>query len=103
MAGIPKPISRQLVRFSIYETAEERAACTVFYNDVALPRSLKVSAEDAFISEAQGTLEEARNGEFLFAPDEDTVQLRRLLKRVFLDQFDGKRQAVTKDAMLFPV
>jgi phenylpropionate dioxygenase-like ring-hydroxylating dioxygenase large terminal subunit len=85
------------------ETDAERDACSNFYDEIALPRSLKVSAEDAFISEAQGTLEEARNGEFLFAPDEDTLRLRRLLKQVFLDQYDGKRTAVTKEAMQFPI
>ncbi len=102
------PIDRdrtRAIRFVSFraETEQERRECTKFFNEIALPRSLKVSAEDAFISEAQGTLEEARNGEFLFAPDEDTLRLRRLLKQAFLDQFKGKRTAITKETMLFPL
>jgi hypothetical protein len=102
------PIDRdttRAIRFVSFraETDEERDACKKFYDEIALPRSLKVSTEDAFISEAQGTLEEARNGEFLFAPDEDTLRLRRLLKKAFLDQYDGNRIPVTKQTMLFPL
>ena len=102
------PIDRDYTRAMRFvsfraETDEERDACAKFYDEIALPRSLKVSAEDGFISEAQGTLEEARNGEFLFAPDEDTLRLRRLLKQAFLDQYDGKRAPVTKETMLFPI
>ena len=102
------PIDRdqtRAIRFISFraENNEERDACAKFYDEIALPRSLKVSTEDAFISEAQGTLEEARDGEFLFAPDEDTIRLRRLLKQAFLGQIDGKRMVVTKETMLFPV
>ena len=102
------PIDRDYTRAMRFvsfraETDKERDACAKFYDEIALPRSLKVSAEDGFISEAQGTLEEARNGEFLFAPDEDTLRLRRLLKQVFLDECDGKRVPVTKETMLFPI
>lgn len=83
--------------------AEDRAKLRKFFDEVALPRGSKVSAEDALIAKAQGDLVAARSREYLFKVDMETVKLRRLLKKAFLDQKDGKRLAIPKEALAFPV
>jgi len=83
--------------------AEDRARLRKFFDEIALPRGSKVSAEDALIAEAQGDLVAARANEYLFKADMETVKLRRLLKKAFLDQKDGKRLAIPKEALAFPV
>jgi len=83
--------------------AEDRARLRKFFDEIALPRGSKVSAEDALIAEAQGDLVAARANEYLFKADLETVKLRRLLKKAFLDQKDGKRLAIPKEALAFPV
>ena len=85
------------------KSAADRERVKQFFHEVALPRGSQVSAEDALIAEAQGSLVDARANEYLFAEDMETVKLRRLLKKAFLDQRDGRRLGVTKDALAFPV
>jgi len=84
-------------------SAADRDRMEQFFREVALPRGSQVSAEDALIAEAQGSLVDARANEFLFNEDMETVKLRRLLKKAFLDQRDGRRLSVSKEALAFPV
>ena len=74
-----------------------------FFHEVALPRGSQVSAEDALIAEAQGTLIDARANEYLFIEDMETVKLRRLLKKAFLEQRNGRRMGIAASALAFPV
>ena len=85
------------------KTAAHRDRMEQFFHEVALPRGSQVSAEDALIAEAQGSLVDARANEFLFSEDMETVKLRRLLKKAFLDQRDGRRVSVAKESLAFPV
>ncbi len=85
------------------KTAADRDRLERFFHEVALPRGSQVSAEDAMIAEAQGSLVDARANEYLFKVDTDTVRLRRLLKMAFLEQLDGRRKGISKEALAFPV
>ena len=89
-----------VARFASFraETATERDRLQRYFEVVTRPRSLRVSAEDALIAEAQGDLIDARKDEYLFAPDLETVKLRRQIKQAYLDQFEGKRQGIAKEA-----
>ncbi len=84
-------------------TAADRDRLARFFHEVALPRGSQVSAEDAVIAEAQGSLIDARANEYLFAEDMETIKLRRLLKQAFLDQRDGRRLGIPREALAFPV
>jgi len=77
-----------VVRFLSWRarTEAERATATRLFNEVALPRLELVNAEDAFAAEAQGDLIEARSREYLLAPDEDVIKVRRLLRTAFVSQ-----------------
>lgn len=95
-----------VVRFLSWRasTAEERARIEKVFNDVALPRLQRVSAEDAFAAEAQGDVVEARRAENLLSPDVDLVRLRRLLRDAYVTQVtDSVRIAVPAGALRFPV
>ncbi len=94
-----------VVRFLSFRAATQadRERLERFFHEVALPRGSQVSAEDAMIAEAQGSLADARSNEYLFNLDMETVKLRRLLKQAFLDQLDGRRTGIAKDALAFPV
>ena len=94
-----------VVRFLSFRAATQadRERLQRFFHEVALPRGSQVSAEDAMIAEAQGSLADARSNEYLFNLDMETVKLRRLLKQAFLDQLDGRRTGIAKDALEFPV
>jgi len=74
------------MRYAVWraKTNEERAQATKVFNDVALPRLKKVSAEDAFAGEAQGEVVSARRGEHLQKPDVDVVKVRRLLREALV-------------------
>ena len=85
------------------QSTADRDRMEQFFHEVALPRGSQVSAEDALIAEAQGTLIDARANEYLFNEDMETVKLRRLLKKAFLDQRDGRRMGITASALAFPV
>lgn len=103
---MPVDDKRTLVaRFQSYRasTDADRERLDRFFHETTLPRSLMVSAEDALIAKAQGGLIHARAKEFLFKEDMETVKLRRLLKKAFLDPLDGQRVAVAKEAVVFPV
>jgi phenylpropionate dioxygenase-like ring-hydroxylating dioxygenase large terminal subunit len=96
----------QIVRYAVWRarTEEERAHATKVFNDVALPRLKKVSAEDAFAGEAQGDVVSARLGEHLFKPDVDVVAVRRLLRRAFVEPItEHRRMEIPQDALLYPL
>ena len=82
---------------------EEREKATKIFNDVALPRIQKVGEEDRLIAETQGDLLNARSNEFLFEPDPDTVQLRRLIKDAFLSGCAGGRMNIDSQSLVFPI
>ncbi len=103
---IPIDAERTLVtRFASFRAKDpaERERLTRFFHEVAQPRARQVSAEDAVIAAAQGSLVDARKNEFLFNVDQETVKLRRQIKAAFLAQRGGKRTAIPKDALAFPV
>ena len=82
-----------------------RARATRVFNEIALPRLEKVAAEDAFAAEAQGDVIAARSQEFLFAADEDVVQVRRLIAKAFLATAGSNREriAIPAGALVYPV
>ena len=92
-----------IVRFLSWRAGSEaeRARARQIFEDVALPRLKRVSAEDARIS-AGIDLVQARSNEFLFEPDMDLLRIRRRLKEAFLKQRDGERVGLAADAMVFP-
>ena len=73
------------------------------FHAFARPRGMKVSAEDAVMAAAQGSLVEARANEYLFREDMETVRLRRRLKEAFLAQAGGKRIAVPEADLAYPL
>jgi phenylpropionate dioxygenase-like ring-hydroxylating dioxygenase large terminal subunit len=96
----------QIVRYAVWRarTERERADVTKVFNEVALPRLKKVSAEDAFAGEAQGEVVSARLGEHLQQPDVDVVKVRRLLRQAFVEPVtENRRVAVPKEAVLYPL
>ena len=97
----------QIVRYAVWRarTEEERAHATKVFHEVALPRKLKkVSAEDAFAAEAQGEVVSARREEHLFKPDVDVVNVRRLLRKAFLDPVtQNTRVDIPQGALLYPL
>ena len=97
--------STQVARFLSFraKSTADRDRMEQFFHEVALPRGSQVSAEDALIAEAQGTLIDARANEYLFNEDMETVKLRRLLKKAFLEQRDGRRMGIAASALAFPV
>ena len=102
------PVDENLTRVERYfcfraETDAERETATRVFNDVALPRIQKVGEEDRLIAETQGDLVNARGNEFLFEPDSDTVQLRRLIRDAYLSGQSGERMGVTRASLVFPV
>lgn len=96
----------QIVRYAVWRasTEEERARATRVFNEIALPRLQKVSAEDAHACEAQGDVVTARQNEYLMGPDIDVVKVRRLMERAFIaGQTGGKRVGIAKNSLLCPV
>jgi phenylpropionate dioxygenase-like ring-hydroxylating dioxygenase large terminal subunit len=96
----------QIVRYAVWraKTDEERSQATKVFNDVALPRLKKVSAEDAFAGEAQGEVVSARLGEHLQKPDVDVVKVRRLLREAFVKPVaDDERVGIPEGALLYPL
>lgn len=103
---MPVDAERTLVsRFASFRARgrEERERLAQFFEEVVRPRARKVSAEDAVIAAAQGSLVGARANEFLFNVDQETVRLRRQIKAAFLAQREGKRIPVPREALAFPV
>jgi phenylpropionate dioxygenase-like ring-hydroxylating dioxygenase large terminal subunit len=96
----------QIVRYAVWRArgAEERAQATKVFNEVALPRLKKVSAEDAFAGEAQGEVVSARREEHLFKPDVDVVNVRRLLRRAFVEPIaESSRVTIPDGALQYPL
>ncbi len=96
----------QIVRYAVWRarTDEERSQAEKVFKEVALPRLKKVSAEDAFAAEAQGEVVSARREEHLMRPDVDVVNVRRLMRKAFLDAIkDNRREAVPSGALLYPL
>jgi phenylpropionate dioxygenase-like ring-hydroxylating dioxygenase large terminal subunit len=82
----------------------ERAEAARLFKEVALPRLTAVNAEDASAAEAQGDLIEARSREYLMAPDEDVVKVRRLLRNAFVAMRTGTDRLTNPvGALDFPV
>ncbi len=94
-----------VVRFLTFRarTETERAKAKATFESVASERLEKVGEEDAWAVEAQGDLLEARRNEFLLSPDEDVVQVRRMIARAFVNQAGGRRDAVPAGALDCPV
>jgi phenylpropionate dioxygenase-like ring-hydroxylating dioxygenase large terminal subunit len=97
----------QIVRFVTWRATSEaeRERATTVFHEIALPRLEKVAAEDAFAAEAQGDVVAARSQEFLFAADEDVVQVRRLIAKAFLATAGSNREriAIPAGALVYPV
>lgn len=96
----------QIVRYAVWRARsdQERAEAAKVFQDVALPRLKKVSAEDAFAAEAQGEVVSARREEHLQKPDVDVVNVRRLLRKAFLDPIHGERRVgIPQGALLYPL
>jgi len=66
------------------------------------PRLEAISKEDAQIASAQGDLVTARSKEYLFEPDMDMYEVRRKIRDAFVEQANGKRDAPTREALVFP-
>ena len=95
-----------IVRFLSWRarTGAEREAVRKVYEQIALPRLEKVGEEDAWAAEAQGDLISARSEEFLLAPDEDVVKVRRLIAGALVSQRQsGARMGVPAGALDYPV
>jgi hypothetical protein len=96
----------QIVRYAVWRatTAADREKVTKVFNDLALPRLKKVSAEDAVACEAQGDVVSARQSEHLMSPDVDVVNVRRLIKRAFLAGLTGtSRVSIEPDQLAYPI
>jgi phenylpropionate dioxygenase-like ring-hydroxylating dioxygenase large terminal subunit len=96
----------QIVRYAVWRarTQEERAHATKVFEEVALPRLKKVSAEDAFAAEAQGEVISARREEHLMRPDVDVVNVRRLMRKAFLEPLtENRRIDIPSDALVYPL
>jgi hypothetical protein len=96
----------QIVRYAVWRarTQEERAQAMKVFEDVALPRLKKVSAEDAFAAEAQGDVISARREEHLMRPDVDVVNVRRLMRKAFLEPVtENRRVNIPQDALMYPL
>lgn len=96
----------QIVRYAVWRarTEAERSQAAKVFQDVALPRLKKVSAEDAFAAEAQGEVVSARREEHLFKPDVDVVNVRRLLRKAFLAPIkENHRVENPQGALLYPL
>ncbi len=96
----------QIVRYAVWRavTAAERAEATRVFNELTLPRFQKVSAEDAFASEAQGDVVSARRGEHLLSPDVDVIRVRRLLAKAFVSPIlHNERVSVPDGALQYPL
>ena len=94
-----------VVRFITFRATNdaERRRATETFEGVARARLDKVAEEDAWAAEAQGDLLTARANEFLLAPDEDVVHVRRMITRAFVrQQTEGARDAVPAGALVFP-
>ena len=103
---MPIDAERTLVsRFASFRARgrAERERLEEFFEEVAKPRASRVSAEDALIAAAQGSLVDARANEFLFNVDQETVRLRRQIKNAFLAQREGKRTPIPREALAFPL
>ena len=95
-----------IVRYLAFRArdAAERAQAQKTFDTVASQRIDKVGEEDGWAVEAQGDLIEARANEFLLAPDEDVVKVRRMIAGAFVDQLkQGRRHPVPPGALDFPV
>ena len=74
------------------------------FEEVALARLKKVSAEDAFAAEAQGEVISARREEHLMRPDVDVVNVRRLMRKAFLEPLtENRRIDIPSDALVYPL
>ena len=96
----------RIVRYAVWRarTQEERANATKVFEEVALARLKKVSAEDAFAAEAQGEVISARREEHLMRPDVDVVNVRRLMRKAFLEPLtENRRIDIPSDALVYPL
>jgi nitrite reductase/ring-hydroxylating ferredoxin subunit len=96
----------QIVRYAVWRatTEAEREKATKVFNELALPRLKKVSAEDAVACEAQGDVISARQTEHLMSPDVDVVNVRRLIKRAFNAGVSGETRVSIEPAQLaYPI
>jgi phenylpropionate dioxygenase-like ring-hydroxylating dioxygenase large terminal subunit len=96
----------QIMRYAVWRAAteEERVRATKVFNEIALPRLKKVSAEDAYACEAQGDVVTARKEEHLMAPDVGVVGVRRLIHKAFMAPHQGEgRINVTRQALVYPL
>jgi nitrite reductase/ring-hydroxylating ferredoxin subunit len=94
-----------VVRYEVARarTPEERARWTTLFNDVVEPRLSAIAVEDAVVAEAQGDLISARSEEHLFAPDSETMKVRLMLKKAFLVQLRGERDAPARESLVYPL
>lgn len=95
----------QIVRYAVWRARSpaERARATRVFEELALPRLKKVSAEDALVAEAQGDLVTARTQEYLLTPDVDVVKVRRLIRDAFVTaELTGRRLPVPEGALVCP-
>jgi phenylpropionate dioxygenase-like ring-hydroxylating dioxygenase large terminal subunit len=84
------------------QTAEERARCETIFRDVIAPRQRQVNDEDREIIEELGDLAESRSEEYLFYPDREVVQVRRMFADAFVGQSEGRRPLPAKKDLAVP-
>jgi phenylpropionate dioxygenase-like ring-hydroxylating dioxygenase large terminal subunit len=95
-----------VVRYLAWKAATpaERKEAERIFERVARQRLEKVNEEDAFAAEAMGEVLDARATECLLAPDEDVVQVRRLLHAAFVQPLTtGERLDNPPGALAFPM
>jgi hypothetical protein len=94
------------VRFASWRatTPEERAQRTKLWNEVVYPRLIQVAGEDRDMIETLGDLAESRSEEYLFLPDRDVLNVRKMLASAFVKQAtDGGATRNDKQDFVFPV
>ena len=94
-----------VVRYEVARTrtSEERERWTRLFRDVVEPRLAGIAVEDALVAEAQGDLISARSNEHLFAPDTEMMKVRLMLKKAFLVQLRGERDAPARESLVYPL
>jgi hypothetical protein len=94
-----------VVRYEVARarTPEERERWTRLFADVVEPRLAGIAVEDAIVAEAQGDLISARSNEHLFGPDSEMMKVRLILKKAFLVQRRGERDAPSRESLVYPL
>jgi phenylpropionate dioxygenase-like ring-hydroxylating dioxygenase large terminal subunit len=94
-----------VVRYLAWRAPDQAARdeATRIFNNVAAARLEQVNAEDALAAAAMGNVIDARSSEYLMAPDEDVVKVRRMLHQAFMSQaVKQERIDIPQGALAYP-